>query len=247
MSTPKIRQNLAVIPSDYRLPDPPEREPGDMTGFKQLAINGNVHYLARHLGNPESTIVGGELYLVASPPRPGESLRYLDLLVAFNADPGSYLRRNGYIISEQGKPPDFVLEIASPATLRTDNEEKRRIYAGLGIPEYWRFNETEVTTAAKLAADQLRDGRYQPMIVAEIAEGVIEGYSEVLKLNLRWDHGQLVWHDPLTGQGITTIDAETRRADQAEPTPASWKKNCNGSGRGKEIQEQSGEASEQWP
>ena len=35
----------------------------------------------------------------------------------------------GYIISEQGKPPDFVMEIASETTAETDVGEKRDEYA----------------------------------------------------------------------------------------------------------------------
>ena len=51
--------------------------------------------------------------------------RYPDLLVSFDADPIAYYRSNGYIISEQGKPPDFVLEIASASTGKVDVTDKR--------------------------------------------------------------------------------------------------------------------------
>ena len=54
----------------------------------------------------------------------------------------AYVARNAYIISEPGKPPDFVLEIASPRTAHIDIGAKRRDYAALGILEYWRFDET---------------------------------------------------------------------------------------------------------
>ena len=37
-------------------------------------------------------------------------MRYPDLLVAFGVDPAAYKASNAYVISEQGKPPDFVLE-----------------------------------------------------------------------------------------------------------------------------------------
>ena len=45
----------------------------------------------------------------------GES-KYPDLLVAFDADPVAYDASNGYVVSEQGKPPDFILEVASRRT-----------------------------------------------------------------------------------------------------------------------------------
>ena len=46
------------------LPDPPEREPDDMTSVRHLGENGNLHHLAQYLGNPDSTIVSGERYIV---------------------------------------------------------------------------------------------------------------------------------------------------------------------------------------
>ena len=45
-----------------RLPDPPEREPDNMTSFDHLAKNGTAYRLAHHLGRPETTIVSGEHY-----------------------------------------------------------------------------------------------------------------------------------------------------------------------------------------
>ena len=36
----------------FVLPDPPEREPEDMTSFDHLTLSGSVHPLVQHLGNP---------------------------------------------------------------------------------------------------------------------------------------------------------------------------------------------------
>ena len=51
--------------------------------------------------------------------------RYPDLLIAFDADIEAHKRSNGYIIAEPGKPPDFVLEIASQRTGNEDVSDKR--------------------------------------------------------------------------------------------------------------------------
>ena len=40
--------------------------------------------------------------------------------VAFGVDPADYKASNAYVISEQGKPPDFALEIASRRDGRID-------------------------------------------------------------------------------------------------------------------------------
>ncbi len=64
-----------------------------------------------------------------------------------------------------------------------------------------------------LAADRLVDGLYQPMIVKRMEAEVWQGYSPVLDLNIRWERGELVFYDPVTGQRIATLEDERARAD----------------------------------
>ena len=131
MTTADTHTKAPRAPGDFRLPDPPEHHPDDMTSSKQLAATGNQHHLAQHLGNPDTTIVAGERYLVVRPTRSMAGSHYPDLLVAFDVDPAAYEASNGYIIEEQGKPPDFVLEIMSAHTGHVDVGEKRTAYATL--------------------------------------------------------------------------------------------------------------------
>ena len=204
-------------PARIRFPDPPERRPEDMTTFDHLAATGNARYLAIHLGNPDTTIVAGEHYVALAPTTDMKGLRYPDLLIAFNADPAAYRESNAYVISEQGKPPDFVLEIVSPSSRRRDRVTKRQVYAGLGIPEYWRFDETDGPRRVKLAGDRLSpEGPYRPIAIERLADGTLQGYSAVLDLYLRWEEGQLRWHDPATGRHIVTLEDERARADREQ-------------------------------
>ena len=106
------------------LPDPPEREPDDMTSFRNLTKTGNVYLLTNHLGNPGTTIVDGERFIIPEPGTPSGQRIYPDMLVSFNADPTLYDQDNGYVISRQGKPPDLVLEIASRETGRNRRRNK---------------------------------------------------------------------------------------------------------------------------
>jgi Uma2 family endonuclease len=201
----------------FRLPDPPEREPDDLTSFDHLTLTGSVHHLIQHFGNPETTLVVGEHYLSRVHGRDLTGVRYPDLLIAFGVSPAAYYASNAYIIAEQGKPPDFVLEIASRRTGRIDVVDKRNDYAALGIPEYWRFDETGQHHRTRLAGDRLAaDGQYQPISIEEMADGVLQGYSRVLNLLLRWENGQLRWHDPETGRHIATFEDEREARIQAE-------------------------------
>ena len=100
------------------------------------------------------------------------------------------------------------MEIASLSTGRQDVEVKAPRYASLGIIEYWRFDETGAFHRTKLAGDRLVDGRYEPVPIQEVEEGVLQGYSTVLNVLIRWERGELRWHDPETGREIPTFEQE---------------------------------------
>ena len=207
---------MTANPTTKPLPDPPRRKPEDMTAFKHLAATGNTRYLMLHFGNPESTLVDGEHFVTPDLTGDLTGRHYPDLLIAFGVDPEAYHRSNGYIIPEQGKPPDFVLEIASRSTAAVDITDKRRNYAALGIPEYWRFDETGQFHGARLAGDRLVDGEYQPIAIATLDDGSLQGFSTVLNLNLRWQAGRLGWYDPTTNRHIATFEDERQGRLAAE-------------------------------
>ena len=204
----------------YVFPDPPECPENRMTSFDHLTITGSAHYLAAHLaqylGHPETMLVAGDRYLALAPTRNLAGVRYPDLLVAFGVKPEAYKARNAYVIADQGKPPDLVLEVASPSTGRVDVEEKRVDYAALGIPEYWRFDETGEYHGARLAGDRLVDGVYVPIPIEQLYDNLFQGYSEVLQLCVRWDAGQLRWYFPPEERYVATLESERARAERAE-------------------------------
>ena len=193
------------LPPLTELPDPPQLP--DMT--TQLPDFIRVHSILGdyYLATP-GVLVMGNGYLAADAASV-KSSPYPDCIVAFGMPRpnGEIVRANGYVISELGKPPEFVLEIASPSTGRRDYTEKREIYANLGVPEYWRFDSTggELHDAA-LAGDRLTPtGVYEPIPVEQTAERLYRGYSAALNLELHWDDGKLRFWNPDTGDYIFDI------------------------------------------
>ena len=194
------------------LPDAPK--PEDMNNYLFLHSPGNSHFLALHLGNPDTTLMLGDTYIAREPTSSQLGLFAPDLFIAFNVNPAAAKERNGYVISEQGKPPDFVLEIGSRYTGRRDVTVKREGYAAMGIPEYWRFDDSGGRFhGAPLAGDRLVDGIYQPIPIEQLDAGTYQGYSAALDLFLRWEDGKLGWYDPATGRHIPRFSDERERAD----------------------------------
>jgi hypothetical protein len=115
-------------------------------------------------------------------------------------DAAEIYRRNGYVIWEVGKAPDFVLEIASRSTADNDLGWKRDLYASLGVAEYWRFDASGGEMYGRpLVGEYVENGSYQPFQIRNEPDGSISGYSPLLRLNLRWHHSVLELQDPDTG------------------------------------------------
>jgi len=218
MTTPTSDAIAKAAPASgrLRLPDIPERDPDEVSQFDSLFKHGKSRDLAIHLGNPETTLVEADRWIVPDASFEKRRARYPDLLVAFDVSPAEYEASNGYIVSEQGKPPDFVLEVASPSTAHRDLNEKRDFYASIGVREYWRFDRTGEHYGARLYGERLEGGLYGPIPRDELPGGDLQSYSPALGLNLRTEGEELWFCDPATGQPVASFESERARADAAE-------------------------------
>ena len=194
-------------------PDFPPRD--DMQNSLHLDQPAHQATLRRHFGN-DTTIVLSEIPVRWTPGQT-EGHRIPDLLIAFDADFNLAVAQMGYSVRDQGKPPDFVLEIASPSTGRRDYTRKRNDYAAFGIPEYWRFDPSGGRHHdASLAGDLLVEGTYQPARIQEIGPGHLHGHSDVLGLDLCWEDGRLSWWDPAAQRYLMTFDETDEARSTAE-------------------------------
>ena len=211
MTTRPVRVIDQYYPEDV-LPDPPKTP--DMKQRTQIYRIDSA--LKPHFADRSDVLVSGEGYLRHDARNRAEQLAP-DCVVAFGVDPNAIVGRNGYVISEVGKPPDFVLEVASRSTGRRDYTSKRDDYARYGVPEYWRFDETAGRYHdAALAGDTLMDGEYRPIPIRREPDGVIWGHSQVLGLDVCWDRGQLRFHDPSSGDYLPNAEELKDQRDAAE-------------------------------
>ncbi len=142
-----------------------------------------------------------------------------DVYLAFGVDAAAIRPRKLYLPWEVGKPPDWVLEIASSSTGREDTGRKRHIYARIGVPEYWRFDPTGGRYhGQKLAGERLVNGVYQPIALTTEPDGILKGYSPVLGLSLCWDNSWPRLYDPVTDTYLESWPevAAARAAAEAE-------------------------------
>ena len=202
-----------------RFPEYPPRD--DMQNWIYLYDSGILSALTVHFADAPNVTVASEVPVTPVLPI-SQDVRIPDMLMVRDGDRALMEAQNGYVIDHQGKAPDFALEVASPTTGAGDYTAKRLDYERYGVGEYWRFDASggEYHDVA-LAGDLLVDGRYEPIAIEMLEEGMLRGYSEVLGLYVCWERGELRFYDPMTESYLLTqaeerterIDAESR-ADQ---------------------------------
>ena len=222
-------------PDELRLPSC-EDDPVPQSAGQLFIIVDSLDSLQRHWRR-QDVFVGSDQFIywdpaydsrknpVNPPPAP-------DLYVAFGV---ANRLRPVYVVWEEGKPPDFVLEVVSPSSRRRDKEEKQVLYAKMGVPEFFLYDpESE---EVPLRGFELRNGAYARLPQERLAEDMVGVRSKVLGLCVcakpsapESIHGSLCWYDPATGKFLPTrhemaddieqakarIDAEKTRADAAE-------------------------------
>ena len=133
----------------------------------------------------------------------GNSLAWLrpDVQVTFGVGRGN---RSVFKVWEEGKAPDWVLEVASPSTAGKDARHKARQYARIGVREYWRLDPEGSMMGAPLEGYRARNGRYEQVESVAGASGFRYLRSRVLGLDLRSERRAratvLVLRDQRTGK-----------------------------------------------
>ena len=126
-----------------------------------------------------------------------------DVWVAFGV--AKLPERRTWLLWIEGKGPDFVLEITSKSTRREDAGPKKRLYAQLGVREYWQFDPTGDYLDPILKGRELGpDGKYRDLVLSE-RDGVLR-HPSLLGLDLCLEDGRLYYFDPVRKVRLLTSD-----------------------------------------
>ena len=152
--------------------------------------------LEEHFRDDPNVYVSGNnlMYYVEGNPRRSVSP---DVYVVFGIPKHE---RPIYKLWEEGKFPDFALEITSSTTRRTDLGKKRDLYAALGVREYFLYDPLGDYLNPRLQGHVLDGGAYRPL--TPDPSGTLR--SETLRLELRLRDGELRFYDPSAERWLPT-------------------------------------------
>jgi Uma2 family endonuclease len=136
-----------------------------------------LEVLRQYLRGQRATVLGNQfLYYAEGFPR----LRVApDVMVIFDVEPGG---RDNYKIWQEKQVPVVIFEMTSKSTKQEDIVEKRKLYEGLGVQEYWLFDPKGEWIETQLQGYRLQGEHYQR---------ITDGRSEPLQLRLEVE-GQLI-------------------------------------------------------
>ena len=127
--------------------------------------------------------------------------------------------RDTYMLWNEPKGPDFVLEVTSASTRGNDERRKREVYAALGVREYFLYDPRAEWLVPALQGWRLVEGEYRAVpAVTVLSNRGVAVVSEVLGLELRDERAErrLRLRDPATGEVLLTHEEAEQAREEAE-------------------------------
>jgi len=216
---------LAEAPVDIVLPPTQDELPCDdgepmETARHRMQMELLINSLNSWLSQREDGFAGGNMFLYFSMEQVrGKHFQGPDVFVVLDVPKGE---RKSWVVWEEGKGPDVIVELLSSSTAAHDKSGKKSIYQNqLRVPEYFWFDPFN---ADDWAGFRLQGGEYEPIVPDEKNRLVSLGlglalrrwhgvFNDVETTWLRWESlaGDLL----LTGQELAERQAELAQ-QQAE-------------------------------
>jgi Uma2 family endonuclease len=202
---------LIALPEAIEYPDS-DGEPMAESDFQRTPLIYAVEALRLHFQDEPDVYVSGNmlLYYVEGNPRISVAP---DVFVVWGVDKHE---RSSYRLWEEGKGPDFVLEVTSRSTRGQDQRTKRNLYAELGVVEYFLYDPTGDYLEPALQGFRLHGNMYASIRGVEAADGTLTLRSTVLGLDLRLSDGVFRYVEPYTGRLLLSHGEEIEARQAAE-------------------------------
>ncbi len=188
--------------------------------FLQIALL--IEALRLFWAGRDDGFVGGNMFLYFDLAQTrGRHFRGPDVFVARGVPKRE---RKSWVVWEEGKGPDVVIELLSPSTARSDRGEKKRVYQDqLRVPEYFLYDPfTGELAGFRLDCTGYRE--MQPNDKGDLASGIVglvltrwQGtYNDVEATWLRWATPDGVVLPTAGEQGAARAEQEAARAHEAQ-------------------------------
>jgi len=206
-----------VPPTDVFYPDS-DGKPMAESDFQRKPLTYAVEALDAFFANRPEVYVSGNMFVYYEQGNP-RAVVAPDVFVVVGAEKRD---RKSYFLWREPKAPDWVLEITSDATRAEDRDVKHKLYARLGIQEYFQFDPTGDWLVPPLIGYRLTGVAYRRLAaVTTDPGGRISVASPVLGLEVWAEGGRLAFYDP---RGKTKLlnyaesEQARREAEQARRT-----------------------------
>ena len=163
-----------------------------------------IEMLSTHFAK-QRVYVSGNLFIYYEEGNPRKNVAP-DVFVVKGVEPD---QRRVYKLWEEGTAPCFVLETTSRKTGHQDFGPKMRLYAQLGVHEYFLFDPTREFFKPALLGYRLVGGGYMPLEMDKFGSLI----SESLGLRIQLEGRSLRLFDATTDEPLLT-GAERARSEQ---------------------------------
>ena len=200
----KILPQNNKLKKEVRYPSSDGKPMAETTKHRDVMVD-IIYTLIDFFIHSLTTLVSGDNFLYTLKGDPSAAVAP-DIYVVFGVP---VFPRDTYKVWEEGKPPDFVMEITSPKTFKKDLGSKRNFYEDLGVREYFLFDPKNQAISPPLRGFRLEYGRYNEI---DLVNGRL--YSEQLGLEfvLTEDKSLRIFH-PAKGEFLVLRSEQTARAN----------------------------------
>lgn len=205
--------SISLPPLPGTAPDPlypdTDGEPMGETGIHVEVMIDLYTILKRYYRRREDVYVACDMFLYYEQGNP-LACRAPDVMVSFGVM-GNHHRRS-FRLWEEKVVPTVVFEVTSEKTRRNDQVDKPRIYARIGVSEYFIFDPFGEYLEPRLQGFRLGAHGFQPIKLD--ADGRLT--SQKLQMAVQTDDLSLRFTDLKTGKPIARADELADKAEHAK-------------------------------